>query len=57
MLFRSRDSATQALTSATGVNMDDELSRMLDIEHSYQASAKLISAIDQMFTVLFQAIG
>lgn len=52
-----RESATQALTSATGVNMDDELSRMLDIEHSYQASAKLISAIDQMFTVLFQAIG
>lgn len=52
-----RDSAVQALTSVTSVNMDDELSRMLDIEHSYQASAKLISSIDQMFTVLFQAIG
>ncbi|MDH7798660.1 MULTISPECIES: flagellar hook-associated protein FlgK [unclassified Beijerinckia] len=52
-----RDSATQALTSANGVDMNDELSRMLDIEHSYQASSKLISAIDQMFGVLFQAIG
>jgi flagellar hook-associated protein 1 FlgK len=52
-----RDRATQALQSETGVNLDDEMSRMLDIEHSYQASAKLISSIDSMFTTLFQAVG
>ena len=52
-----RDQAAQALNSQTGVNIDDEMSRMLDIEHSYQASAKLISGIDSMFTSLFAAMG
>jgi flagellar hook-associated protein 1 FlgK len=43
--------ASQALSNATGVNIDDQMSKMLDLENSYQASAKLISTINTMFSV------
>jgi flagellar hook-associated protein 1 len=51
-----RDRAQQALGNATGVNIDDESARMLEVEQSYQASAKLISAINSMFSTLLQAM-
>ena len=51
-----RDQASQALGNATGVNIDDEMSRMLDIERSYQASAKLLTTANSMFTTLLQAL-
>ncbi len=44
-----------SLSSQNGVNLDDQLSKMLDLEHSYQASAELISTIKAMFTALFAA--
>ena len=46
--------ATTALSNATGVNIDDEMSRMLEIEHSYQTSARLLTTIDTMYTALLQ---
>ena len=47
---------TQAsLQSETGVNLDEEMTLMLDIERSYQASARLMSSIDTMFEALFAA--
>jgi flagellar hook-associated protein 1 FlgK len=49
--------ASSALSNATGVNLDNEMSKMLDLEHSYQASAKLLSTISGMFTSLFQAMN
>lgn len=48
---------SQALSNATGVNLDDQMSKMLDLENSYQASAQLISAVNAMYLALFQAIG
>ncbi|KQT82446.1 flagellar hook-associated protein FlgK [Aurantimonas sp. Leaf443] len=51
-------SATQAtLSSETGINMDEELTRLIEIERSYQASAKLISTVDAMYQQLFQNFG
>jgi flagellar hook-associated protein 1 FlgK len=50
-------SASTALSNATGVNLDDEMSRMLDLEHSYQASSKMIATIDSLYQTLFQAVG
>ena len=52
-----RDRTAQALQSETGVNLDDELSRLLDLEHAYGASAKLLSAVDGLYTTLFHAIN
>lgn len=47
---------TQALSNAIGVNLDQQMSKMLDLENSYQASAKLLSAVDAMYSALFQAL-
>lgn len=47
---------TEALSNATGVNMDEEMSLLLDLEHSYQASTRIISAIDTMFSSLLAAV-
>jgi flagellar hook-associated protein 1 FlgK len=49
--------ASQALSNATGVNIDAQMSMMLEYENSYQASAKLISTINTMFGALLQAVG
>ena len=50
-------SATTALSNATGVNLDDQLSSMLDIEHAYQASAQLMNTVNTMYAALIQAFN
>jgi flagellar hook-associated protein 1 len=46
-----------SLSSETGVNLDDQLSKMLDLEHSYQASAELISTVKDMYSTLIAALN
>jgi flagellar hook-associated protein 1 FlgK len=48
---------SQALSNATGVNLDEQMSKMLDLENSYQASAKLFATINSLYLVLFQSIS
>lgn len=48
--------SSEALSNATGVNIDEEMTIMLELERSYQASAKLISTIDSLFASLLQAV-
>jgi flagellar hook-associated protein 1 len=45
-----------ALSRATGVNLDEEMATMLDLEKSYQASAKVLMTIDRMFSTLMEAV-
>ena len=45
-----------SLSSETGVNLDEQLSKMLDLEHSYKASAELISTVRNMYASLLQAV-
>jgi len=45
-----------ALSNMTGVNIDEELTLLLDLEHSYQASARLMSTVDAMLGALMDAI-
>ena len=40
---------SESLSKETGVNLDDEMTKLLELERSYQASSKLVSTIDQMF--------
>jgi len=47
--------ASISLSKVTGVNLDEEMTLMLDIERSYQASARLMSTIDSMIEALFGA--
>jgi flagellar hook-associated protein 1 FlgK len=46
------NTATTALSNATGVNINDQMSKMLDLENAYSATAKLLSTIDGMFSTL-----
>jgi flagellar hook-associated protein 1 len=40
----------------TGVNIDEEMSILIDLEQSYQASARIISVVDQMLEALLAAV-
>lgn len=44
--------STEAYSNMTGVSLDEELSLMLDLEQSYKAATKLVSAIDEMLQAL-----
>jgi flagellar hook-associated protein 1 FlgK len=47
--------ASTALSNATGVNLDTEMTNMLNIENSYTSSAKLLSTVTAMFSALMNA--
>jgi flagellar hook-associated protein 1 FlgK len=47
----------EALSNTTGVSLDEEMSLMLDLEQSYKASSKLVSAVDEMIQSLLAAVG
>lgn len=51
------NTATTALSNATGVNLDNEMSKMLDLERAYSATAKLITTIDAMLGTLLADYG
>ncbi len=46
---------TQALSNETGVNVDEQMSQLLSLENSYQASAKLLESVNSLFDALFAA--
>jgi flagellar hook-associated protein 1 FlgK len=49
--------STQALSNATGVNLDDQMAHMLTLENAYQVSAKLLQTINTIYDELFAAIA
>jgi flagellar hook-associated protein 1 len=51
------DRSNSALSNVNGVNMDDEMSLMLQVERTYSASSKLISTVDDMLSSLLAAVG
>lgn len=48
--------SADALQSKTGVSIDEEMSSMLELERSYQASAKLMTTVDQMLKMLLDVV-
>jgi flagellar hook-associated protein 1 FlgK len=48
---------SEALSNTTGVSLDEEMSLMLDLEQSYKASSKLVTAVDTMIDSLLAAVG
>lgn len=52
LLQRSSD----ALSKETGVSLDEEMTLLLELERSYQASSKLIATIDNMLGALLQTV-
>jgi len=51
MLTKSKE----AYSNATGVNLDEELIQLLDIEQSYKAAAKLMTTVDDLLKTLLAA--
>jgi flagellar hook-associated protein 1 FlgK len=49
--------ASETLSKLTGVNLDEEMTMMLELERSYQTSSKLISVVDSMFAALVAAVS
>jgi flagellar hook-associated protein 1 FlgK len=49
------DSFSDAMSSATGVNVDEETSKMSDLEQQYSVSAQLLEALNAMFQALLDA--
>jgi flagellar hook-associated protein 1 FlgK len=47
--------ATSALSNATGVNLDAEMTTMLNLENTYASTAKLLTTVTNMFSSLLQA--
>lgn len=47
---------TDRHTGVTGVNLDEELNKLLIFQRSYQASARMISSINELFDTLFDAV-
>ena len=48
--------AASALSKVTGVNLDEEMTRMLELERTYQASARLLTAIDGLLGTLLDSV-
>ena len=49
------DRLNTMLSANTGVNMTEELTMLVDLEQSYQASARMISTVNEMFDTLLRA--
>ncbi|TPJ81133.1 flagellar hook-associated protein FlgK [Mesorhizobium sp. B2-6-2] len=47
----------EALSNDTGVNVDQEMSLLLDLEHTYQASAHMMKTVSDMLDALMNAVG
>ena len=50
------DRTKETLSNETGVNLDQETLRLLDLERSFQASSKILSTVDEMMKTLLNAI-
>ena len=49
-------SLSSQLTSQTGVNMDTEMSKMLTLQNAYGANARVMNAVQTMFTQILDAV-
>ena len=46
----------EKISNESGVNIDEEMSLLLRLEHSYQASARIITTVDEMLTTLMNMV-
>jgi flagellar hook-associated protein 1 FlgK len=51
------DQAEATLASKTGVNLDEEASRLIQFQQSYQAAAKVLQVAQSIFDTMLQLGG
>ncbi len=49
--------AASSLSQGTGVNLDEEMTNLLALERTFQASSRLINTVDQMLSTLLQSFS
>lgn len=49
------EKSREVLSSNVGVNLDEEMTKLLDLERSYQASSRLLQVVDQMYDAILAA--
>ena len=47
---------TSALTAGSGVNVDQQMGLMIQLQNSYQANATIIQTAETLFTSLLTAV-
>ena len=50
-------SIANSVNNVSGVSIDTEMSKMVSLQNSYQANAKVIAAVQSMFSSLLDAVG
>lgn len=45
-----------SVSNVSGVNVDDEMSKIVSLQNAYTANAKVVSAVQSMFSALLEAI-
>ena len=50
------DRLAEAHSSATGVNIDEEMAVLIDLEQSYEASARILATVGEMLDQLLAAV-
>ena len=53
----NHDTASDALTSLTGVNIDEETARLSELEQQYSTAAQLLEVLNAMFDALLSAVN
>ena len=51
------NSLQQSFNSASGVNIDNEMSNLLTLQSAYSANARVLTTVNQMFNTLLQAFA
>lgn len=54
---RIRASVAERRSAVSGVNMDEELSNLLTFQRAYEASARLITTVDEMMDMIINRMG
>lgn len=57
MSQRISNDADRSLSEVSGVNLDEEAAHLMQYQQAYQAAAKVVSAANEMFRALLQAVG
>jgi flagellar hook-associated protein 1 FlgK len=51
------ETADAAVESSAGVNLDEEMANLLQYQRAYQASARVVTAIDEVLDTLVNRLG
>lgn len=52
----TQDGLQKQIDNVSGVSLDEEMTKLIQIQHSYSASAKLLTVVDNLLSTLIQSV-